>query len=96
VTGKPGNSAIISVESLTTRDLRPVVTLRWGGESGQMTPHEARTHAHVILAAADAAESDAVICRFMREKLDATEEAMAAILVFFREFRDRDDADGIA
>lgn len=39
----------------------PFVLLTWGARSGQMSPDEARTLGLHIIAAADAAETDAIV-----------------------------------
>lgn len=58
----------IHVESgVSLFDGKPFVVLRWGKESGQLSPEEARTHAMWILACANAAESDAVVVAMLRE-----------------------------
>jgi hypothetical protein len=79
----------IHVESMVaSRDGMPFVVLKWGDERGQLTPDEAREHAHLILEAADAAESDAFIFKFVTEKIQIPEQA-AQILLEFRKFRDQ-------
>ena len=45
------------------------VTLRWGAESGQVTPDECRQLALGLLATAEAAESDAAVFAAMRVDL---------------------------
>lgn len=55
-----------------------------------MTPDEAKAHAYAILAAAEAAESDSLLVRFLDEKVGIKEGAdIGAILKDFREFRER-------
>lgn len=61
-------SEVIHVESgVSLFNGNPFVVMRWGKESGQLSPEEARTHALWILACANAAESDAVVVTMLRE-----------------------------
>lgn len=53
----------------------------------QFTPAEARAHALRILECAEAAESDALLWRWLEETTNATDEAKAAVLIRFRELR---------
>lgn len=66
----------------------PFIALQWGEQRGQLTVAEAREHAFAILETCEAAESDAFLYKFMREKVNATEERAAMMLVAFREYRD--------
>jgi hypothetical protein len=63
------------------------VTLRWGAESGQLTTAEARAHALSLLEAADAAEFDAAVLRWMTHDLDTPIEQAAAALGALRRSR---------
>lgn len=65
----------------------PFVTLRWGGEAGQCTPDRARETAMSILAAAEAAESDAAVVRVLRAT-GVGEPAVAQFIVELRATRD--------
>ena len=60
------------------------VTLRWGAESGQLTPDEARQHALHILSCAEAAENDALTQAVLRETFGLHEQAAAQFLVEIR------------
>jgi hypothetical protein len=55
----------------------------------QMTSAQARTQAHYILEAADAAESDGFIVEWLRDKADLTEPQLGAMLAEFRAFREQ-------
>jgi hypothetical protein len=71
------------------------VSLRWGAESGQLTTREARAHALSILEAADAAEHDAVVWRWLTGRMGMDPAAAGAVLVDLRrsraELRDQGD-----
>lgn len=54
---------------------------------GQMSPQQARDHAHAILEAAEAAEQDAFMWTFARQVIHADEEGAHGLLLRFREFR---------
>lgn len=53
----------------------------------QMPPSKARELAHNLLAAAEAAETDAFIIGFFREKVQIDDPRIVAILTDFREWR---------
>lgn len=53
----------------------------------QMPPEKARDLAHNLLGAADAAESDGFLVTFLRQRVKAGDEAIAQILIEFREWR---------
>ncbi len=53
----------------------------------QMSPESARELAINLLAAADAAESDAFLVSFVRDRIGADERSAAGILFDFREWR---------
>ncbi len=81
-------SNVIHIESIVSgADGRPYVTLEWGTQSGQLTPNEARMHAMSLMEATDAAESDALIVKFLREKVGASDSAVVGVLSEFREYR---------
>lgn len=65
----------------------PVVVLSWGDKAGQLTVTEAREHAMAIMAAADAAESDAFLAAFCKDQLKLDNVQMCMMLHEFREFR---------
>lgn len=46
----------------------PFVQVRWGRESGQLTPAEARMHALHVLEAAEASESDALLVAMLTDQ----------------------------
>jgi len=85
------SSDSIGINSVVSnRDYRPFVQLSWGSEGCQMTPDEARAHAYAILDAANAAETDAIMVAFLREKVGLKEGVdIGVILKDFREFRER-------
>jgi hypothetical protein len=80
----------LRVESLVSgRDHEPYVHLRFGDEHMQLPVEDARQHAHQVLNAADAAESDAFLVRFLSKDLEIDEPTMAEVLTRFRAFRKR-------
>lgn len=85
----------IHVQSIVSAaDGRPLVQVRWGEQVGQFSPDEAREYALILLAAANAAETDAALLRFVREAGGADTQA-AGLLAAFRRARgdspDRED-----
>lgn len=54
---------------------------------GQMTPEEARDHAHAMLEAAEAAEQDAFIYDWVQNRVGCGREQAAGLLVDFRRYR---------
>lgn len=64
------------------------IALRWGEQRGQLTVAEARAHAFALLECCEAAESDAFVFEFMCERVGATKEHAAQMLVAFREYRE--------
>lgn len=66
----------------------PLVELAWGDQKGQLSSAEARAHAYRILQAADAAESDLFIWRFMTDTIGVSTDAAARVITEFRKFRD--------
>lgn len=57
------------------------VQLHWNGEHGQLTPLEGRTFALSIMAACDAAESDAALLKALDMTAETQEAAMLLSLV---------------
>jgi hypothetical protein len=53
----------------------------------QMDPEQARDHASAITEAAEAAEQDAFMVHFLREKIGLTLHEAGRVLVEFREWR---------
>jgi hypothetical protein len=77
----------IEIQSIVSaRDGQPYVQLR--GSLGQLTLAEARSLALTILAAAEAAEVDALIKRFVEEKIGGSAHEVAVILSELRSLRD--------
>jgi hypothetical protein len=69
-------------------DGTPFVVLRWGQETGQLTPAEAREHALAVLEAAAAAEHDALVFAELRDgRAGLSMEAAATFLVALRRRR---------
>lgn len=55
----------------------------------QMTPEEARHHATLVLGAIEAANTDAFLVSFLKEKLNFTLAEATSVLPYFREWRAR-------
>lgn len=88
ITDDPESDGVIHVESLVSSSTREgVVVFKWGDRRGQLTPDEARAHALVILEVAEAAEADAFMVNFLREKCGAKETEALGTLIAFRAFR---------
>ena len=67
-----------------------VMTKEKGDElMGQFTPDEARDHAYAMLAAAEAAEGDAFLTKFLTKDMGLPLEQAARVLVAFREWREK-------
>lgn len=82
----------IEVESMVaSRSREPFVVLKWGAESGQLTPAQARDHARRILEAAEAADQDAFLVWWLTERVGATGEHAGGLLVEFRAWRAKRD-----
>jgi hypothetical protein len=76
----------IEVQSIVSAaDRTAYVQIR--GAVGQMTPDEARDLALNLLQAAEAAQTDALILRFVRDALDGDERAAAVLLGELRQMR---------
>lgn len=78
----------LTVASLYTPDGRPVVELTADTSPAQFSPAKAREIALLLLEAADAAESDALIAAFGREVLDLDMVEAARLIDRFRRLRE--------
>lgn len=76
---------------VSARTHEPFVVLGWGDERGQLTPTEARQHARRVLEAAEAADQDAFLFSWLRERIGAAEEHRYAVLAEFRAWRAKRD-----
>ena len=83
----PSDNTIYVETMVASRTLAPAVVLRWNDADCQMTPDEARQHGLKILAAADAAESDAFLVQYFATF--AVGDDLAQILKEFRAFREK-------
>lgn len=80
---------VIWVESgVSAKTREGFVHYHWGELSCQFSPGEARRHALNLLAAAEAAESDAAFVRFMQENLGQSVESTVVVLRDWRAFRE--------
>lgn len=73
---------------VSSTDFTPQVQFEWNEMKFQLTPNEARDLAIRVFEAADAAESDAFVASYLKEKLKVGPQAMMAILIAFREYRE--------
>ena len=88
----PPDASGIDVESGVGADSRlGYVHLRWGPMSGQLTTREARAHALSILEAADAAEHDAVVLRWLMDTLEMDVARAAHVIADLRRLRIADE-----
>lgn len=79
----------LSVASVYTPDGRALVELTTDTSPSQFSPGKAREIGLMLLEAADAAESDALIARFGRETLDLSIVQAAQLIDQFRKLRER-------
>lgn len=79
----------LSVASIYTPDGRPIVELTADTSPAQFSPAKAREIALMLLEAADAAESDALIAMFGRETLGLDMVDSARLIDRFRQLREK-------
>jgi hypothetical protein len=88
-----GPERSIDVASLVNRQLEPIVQVTLGAESAQMGVREARKHTAQLYECIEAAISDALLTRFIRDEVfggkEGSEGAVGAMLLAFRKFRER-------
>ena len=88
--GKHATSGFINLESLVSDQTgKAWIKLTWGGQSGQLTPKEARQHAYDIMETANAADEDAFLYEWVTTHLKVPPEKAILILRDFREWRAR-------
>lgn len=87
MTEKPHPPPEILLENGTNIKGDPFVTISWGKLSGAMSPDETRTLAHHMLAAAEAAETDAHLFRFFVHRMELDLPTFGQMLMNFREYR---------
>jgi hypothetical protein len=77
-------------ESGVNQEEQPFVLVRHGENLiGQFTPAEARQYAQQLSEAAEAAETDSFLMKFLREKVGAEElETRVQVLQEFRRYRE--------
>lgn len=84
------DSETINITSVVSaRNNMPFVQMKWGDMGCQMTPDEAREHAYGILDAANAAETDSIMLRFLADKIGVETQDAADVLREFRTFREQ-------
>lgn len=86
---KPKEGDLRAESIVSGRDREPYVCISFAGERIQMSPEDARQHAHQVMIAADAAESDAFLVKFLQDRLGLNAELIGNILVDFRYYRER-------
>jgi hypothetical protein len=82
-----GEQMIVMFSGVSVFTGEGFVTLRWGPESGQLSPTQCRQHALALLACADAAESDAGIWAVMHNDMGMDPDAIGTFLTRLRENR---------
>ena len=83
------------LESGVNPEGAPFVVIRWGRESGQLTPAEARAFAMQVMAAAEAAIHDAAFLAWLQdEPLTLDVRRAAGVLADQRQYRARLGDDG--
>jgi hypothetical protein len=82
---KEGTLWVESLISSNSGD--PFVVLSFGNERVQFSPIDARQHAHQVLLAAEAAESDELIVKYFRDKLGLPDDIAIGALADFRQMR---------
>lgn len=93
---EPSDDDSIWVESIVgSRELQPLVEIRWGKYSAQFTPAEAREHAYGILQAAAAAELDSALTKWANQKLGLSIPEAAGIRALLKEKRENNDMPSI-
>lgn len=85
--GVAGRFEVGSLYSSQTSE--PMVEIAMGRSPTQMTPAKAREIALMILEAADAAESDALVASFGRDRIGLDQIGVAQLLDQFRRERER-------
>lgn len=83
-----GDSQLHLSTIVSARSGEPFVIVEWEGLKGQWTPTEARQHAYQVLEAAEAAEVDAFLLSFFRDKFKLDVARAAVILKEYRAWRD--------
>ncbi|EFC79229.1 hypothetical protein [Parafrankia sp. EUN1f] len=89
--GNPGrepddSTALVFTSGVNERGA-PFIHVSWGGQRGQVTVAEARQIGHQALEAAEAAEHDAIVVAWLRDKMDLTLHQAAAALGDLRAYR---------
>jgi hypothetical protein len=82
------NDPNISIETMYGSNTHePFVILKWGKNSGQLSPTAARIFAFKILSAAETSEQDAFMFDFAKSQIKADDATAARVLAEFREYR---------
>jgi hypothetical protein len=67
-----------------------MLDVAWMGQLAQMTPEKARETAWILLEAAAVAEAEAMLMRFLRERVGLSPEKAAGMLSDFRRYRQQE------
>jgi hypothetical protein len=80
---------MIEVNSCVNKDGVPSVQLRWpeGRPGAQLAPDEARQHARILMEVAEAAEMDAIVFAWLKERMGLAVEQIAVLIGELREYR---------
>lgn len=97
---RPERSVILN--SIVNTRLEPIIQITIGPEVAQLKVREAREHLIYLSEVIEAAMSDALLCRFVRdyiykgEETEQSRHAIGNLLVMFRDFRESVTAPVIA
>jgi hypothetical protein len=83
---RPGASVIL-MQSILRSDGEPFVHLKWGNQTGQLTPGAIRDHAMRLLKTAEAAIMDAAVCKWLMVTFGWEFEKAAGYVGNLRAFR---------
>ena len=83
-----GRGRTLEVQGIVSaRDGAPYVHLTWGAEQGQLDPGQARSHALLVLEAAQNAITDAAIMEWARTDLDLDVDRASLMIDALRTYR---------
>jgi hypothetical protein len=86
----------VTVEGIVAqRDNQPYLMLTLGKERAQMSMAQARNIARDIERMCSRTEADAMLVNFFQKTLDSPPDAIAHLMVLFREFRSQLDAEPV-
>lgn len=78
---------ILTESMVAVADHEPFVVIKWGEMAGQFTLQEAREFALTVMTAAEAAEHDSSLMRFLEEETGLSPQASGQVLGSLRVHR---------